>query len=59
MGTYNLSVEEFKPLLEEFLGCVEGQVHSEVMAEAWNQLADKNMWLDRLKAFDLTEEESK
>jgi len=48
MGTYNLSVEELKPYLEELLQGVGGDVSSLVMAQAWNQLAKENFWSDRL-----------
>ena len=52
MGTYNLSKEEFKDKLKDFLQCVEGQVFAKVMADSWNELADENGWSDRLEAFE-------
>jgi hypothetical protein len=50
MGTYNLSVDEIIDSFENWLGDQEGEVHASVIAEAWNRLAEKHGWSDRLKA---------
>lgn len=66
MGTYRISTQEFidghihisynKDTnyygFEEFLRDFEGDVCAEVVAEAWNKLAKKYGWNDRLVVVD-------
>ena len=58
MGTYNISVEEFldgiivdgeRLNFEDFLYELEGDVSEGVVAEAWNKLAKKHKWNDKLE----------
>lgn len=50
MGIYKIDVDELTEKLEEFLSDrMEGEVDAEVMAQAWNKLADKFDWDDKLK----------
>lgn len=53
MGTYGLGIGEFMEKFEEFLQGLEGEVSAEVMAKAWNKLADKNYWVDKLKVDEI------
>ncbi len=61
MGTYNVSAEEIidgimhaddRIEFEDFLQGLEGDVSAEEMAEAWNILAKKHKWHDRLVSCD-------
>lgn len=70
MGTYGISTEEFMDGhihitrnkdtdyygFEEFLKDFEGEVCAETVTEAWNKLADKYEWNDRLVVVDKGEE---
>ncbi|GAG20454.1 unnamed protein product [marine sediment metagenome] len=49
MGVYGVKVEELVSPLEDFLGNMEGDVSAETMAKAWNKLAKKYKWKDKLK----------
>lgn len=50
MGTYNCNAEDIVNEFEEFLINCEGDVSAEVIAEAWEILAKKEKWNDRLFA---------
>lgn len=50
MGTYNIGADELEIALDKFLQGLEGEVYAETMAEAWNKLAEKHEWDDRLEA---------
>jgi len=50
MGTYNLSADEIEESFEEWLSSQEGEIQAWVLAEAWNRLAKKHKWEDKLKA---------
>lgn len=50
MGTYNLSADEIEESFEEWLSSQEGEIQAWVLAEAWNRLAKKHQWEDKLKA---------
>lgn len=59
MGTYGVTDDDFEDgawlegktiTFEEFLQGFEGDVCAEVVANAWNKLAKKYKWNDRLKA---------
>jgi len=69
MGTYGISPDEFLdgimyPSVEEgeaytfekFLEDFLRDVGAETIAEAFNKLADKNEWQDKLKAYDIDED---
>lgn len=49
MGTYNISPDELQDPLREFLLAQEGEVTAEAMADAWNLLALREGWHDRLR----------
>ncbi len=58
MGTYGISGEEVldgimvngrRLTFEDFLHGFEGDVSAEAVAEAWNNLAKRYKWKDRLK----------
>jgi len=48
MGIYKLSTDEIMKSFEAFLRDQEGDVSAEIIAKAWNKLADKYGWKDRL-----------
>lgn len=48
MGTYGVRVEELIEPLENFLKDQEGEVSADTMAKAWNELAKKWKWKDKL-----------
>lgn len=48
MGTYNILVDELEKTLEKFLTEQEGQVEAYVLMHAWNRVARKNGWKDRI-----------
>lgn len=48
MGTYVLDGEELVEEFVKFLGEQEGDVCAEAIAEAWNIIAKKERWHDRL-----------
>ena len=50
MGIYNVKVIELVTPLENFLGDIEGDVSAETMAKAWNKLAKKHGWRDKLNS---------
>jgi len=48
MGTYGISADELVDPLENFLRDQEGDVSAKSLAEAWNMLAEKYKWDDKL-----------
>lgn len=52
MCTYGLSCDEIIEPFEEWLIGQEGEVSAEELAKAWNKLARKCGWTDRLKAIE-------
>jgi len=52
MGTYGVRIEEIIEPFEEFLRNQEGDVSAEVIANAWNKLAKKYKWEDKLCVFN-------
>ena len=55
MGTYNQSGEEIQDKFETFLieaSCGEGDISASAVADAWNRLAKKHKWIDRLVSVD-------
>jgi hypothetical protein len=56
MGTYSQSGEEIKEDFEKFLvdcSSGNGDISAEAVAEAWNKIAKRMKWSDRLVAFDV------
>ena len=52
MGIYIISGEELEEGFENYLGEQEGDVPADAVAEAWNNIAKKEKWHDRLIACD-------
>ena len=52
MGTYGLRAEEIIDAFEEFLGAQEGDISANELAKAWNKLARKYKWNDKLIAVE-------
>lgn len=52
MGIYMVSVNEIIDDFEKFLQGVEGDLSASELAKAWNLLAKKYEWNDRLIAID-------
>lgn len=50
MGEYMIPADEFIDGFEDFLRNFEGNVSAECVAEAWNRLAEKYEWSDKLFA---------
>ncbi|KKN08024.1 hypothetical protein LCGC14_1060900 [marine sediment metagenome] len=50
MGVYILSAEEIQDKFEKFLMKQNGEVRADAIAKAWNKLARKWHWEDKLKA---------
>ena len=58
MGTYNQSGEEIVDKFEKFLqetSSGEGDISAEAIASAWNILATKWEWNDRLRFYEVGE----
>ncbi len=50
MGTWGVNGEEFLDKFEKLLKTTEGDVSAHSVAWAWNKLARRHKWPDRLKA---------
>jgi hypothetical protein len=57
MGTYNQSGEEIEDEFEKWLdeASSEGDISAGAIAKAWNHIAKKHKWSDRLVAFDASD----
>ncbi len=49
MGIYILSAEEIEEAFEEFLDSQEGEIHADVIVEAWNKLSKRYNWSEEIK----------
>jgi len=49
MGIYKLDVEELEEALDEFLHSLQGDYDIEDFVEAYNNIAKKEKWKERLK----------
>lgn len=50
MCTYGLSADEIKDDFENWLADQEGEIDARTIAKAWNMIAKKQGWSDRLYA---------
>ena len=51
MGTYVVPAKELIEPFDKFLQEQEGDVGARAIAEAWNKLAKKHGWNDKLKVY--------
>ena len=56
MGIYVLSAEEIEEAFEEFLSSQEGEIHKDVLIEAWNKLSKREGWNEEIKEVSKDEE---
>jgi len=50
MGQYSCSTKDILDAFEKFLTSQEGEISAETIAGAWNELAKRYGWIDRLYA---------
>jgi len=53
MGSMNLGAEDFESSFKEWLQQQEGNVTAEELAKAWNKIARKEKWHDRLQHYEV------
>lgn len=50
MGTYKIPSDEIEEKLEDFIRSFDGEIHADELAKAWNSVAKRFKWKDKLKS---------